>query len=170
MLKNKVIDRSFKVTLLEYSIPFEKEFYLFIKNYSLKKFVYNSNSYFDDLNVKEKLKVKINKYIIDIANEHRATLCSAWIQKYSKNQFHEVHTHGSGDFLSFVWYIDCTKNSSKTIFHNQGYPYVDTHGVEITPEKNKLILFDGTIPHYVLPNKDTRRLIISGNLKKWQKQ
>ena len=164
-----MIDHSFKITIVEYLVSPEKEFCSFIKNYPLKKFNFNSNSYFDDSNKTEKLRQKVSKYIIDIAEEHNATLTSAWVQKYDENEFHDLHIHGSGDFLSFVWYIDCTENSSPTAFHNPGYPYINTHKLEITPKKNKLILFDGTIPHYVLPNKDTKRLIISGNLKKWQK-
>ena len=159
-----MIDHSFKITLVEYNIPCDKEFYNYIKNFPLDKYEYNSNSYFNTLN--EKLVPKVDKYIRNIAKNHKCNLTNAWIQKYNKNQFHDVHIHGRGDLLSFVWYIDCTKNSSKTIFHNPGYPYIDTHRIEITPEKGKLILFDGTIPHYVLPNKDTRRLIVSGNFLK----
>ena len=164
-----MIDHSFKMTLVEYSVSYEEDFYSYVKNFPLRKYEYNNNSYFIEDNEKKSLTEKVNKYIKHIADSYKATLIDTWIQQYNENQFHDVHIHGEGHLLSFVWYIDCTKNSSKTIFHNQGYPYINTNRLEITPEKNKLILFDGTIPHYVLPNKDTTRLVISGNLKKWLK-
>jgi len=161
-----MIDHSFKITLVEYLVTCDEDFYLYIKNFSLQKYEYNNNSFFIKNDEKKYVTEKVNTYIKHIADSHKAVLINTWIQQYNENQFHDLHIHGSGEFLSFVWYIDCTENSSKTIFHNQGYPYISTNRLEITPEKNKLILFDGTIPHYVLPNKDTTRLIISGNLKK----
>lgn len=163
-----MIDHSFKVTLLEYLVPYNIEFYNYINNYSLDNFEYNSNSFFSS-SKDDDLKIKINKHIAPILEEHKIILSESWIQKYNEFQFHDMHTHGTGKCLSFVWYIDCTENSSKTIFHNQGYPYIDTHKLIVTPQKNKLILFDGTIPHYVLPNKDKTRLIIGGNLIKPEK-
>ena len=162
-----MIDHSFKITIMEYNVTYNKKFYKYIKTYPLDKYEFCNNSYFNKSPSKENLKKEVNKYIKNIADDHKSTLADTWIQQYNKNQFHDMHTHGTGDFLSFVWYIDCTKNSSKTIFHNQGYPYINTHQLEIQPKKGKLVLFEGTVPHYVLPNKDETRLVVSGNLKKW---
>jgi len=160
-----MIDHSFNVKILEYSLPFDDDFFKYIKKYSLKCFEKNNNSYFDEKEDLE-LKEKVNFYIKPIAEQNNSVLVRTWIQQYNEEQFHDLHVHGSGDLLSFIWYIDCTKKSSFTVFYNQGYPYIHTHNFFVKPEKNKCILFDGSLPHLVLPNKDKKRLIISGNLKK----
>ena len=165
----KMIDHSFKIKLVEYYVPYTEDFYEHIKKYPLNKFEYNNNSYFDKSKENQELNKQVDTYIKPIAEEHNAVLTNTWIQHYNEGQFHDLHTHGSGEYLSFIWYIDCTENSSSTVFYNQGHPYISTHQLVIEPKKNKFILFDGTIPHLVIPNKDTTRLIISGNLKKWQK-
>ena len=164
-----MIEHSFKFQIFEFKLPFDDEFYNFVKNHPLEDYEYNSNSYFNSEENKQSLIDKVKPYIDPIAKQLNVTFSQAWIQKYKKDHFHDLHTHGTGELMSFVWYIDCTKNSAKTVFHNPGYPYIDTHCLMVYPEKGKLIVFDGSIPHFVLPNRDDKRLIISGNLKKWLK-
>ena len=162
-----MIDHSFNIKILEYSLPFDNNFFKYIKKYPLNNFEYNNNSFFNE---KEDLELneKVNSYIKPITDQNNCILVKTWIQKYNKGQFHDIHIHGNGEFYSFIWYLDCTGNSSPTVFYNQGYPYIFTHKFFVKPNKNKFILFDGTLPHFVLPNKDTTRLIISGNLKKYE--
>jgi hypothetical protein len=169
--KNKlsfINNYNFVFIVKEYKIDFDNKFYQLIKNFPLNKFEYNNNSYFDKSSNREVLKKEVDKYIHPIAQEHSSKLEDVWIQKYNKLQFHDLHIHGQNNY-SFVWYIDCSEKSSKTIFHNPGYPYIDTQRVEVIPSKGKFILFDGVIPHYVLPNNDSKRLIVSGNLLKHEK-
>jgi|APGre2960657404_1045060.scaffolds.fasta_scaffold59247_2 hypothetical protein len=160
-----MIDHSFNIKILEYSLPYDKNFFKYIKEYPLKSFEHNNNSYFNEKEDSE-LNEKVNGYIKSIADQNNCVLVKTWIQQYNEGQFHDIHTHGNGEFYSFIWYLDCTEKSSFTVFYNQGYPYILTHKFFSKPEKNKFILFDGTLPHFVLPNKDNTRLIISGNLKK----
>lgn len=167
-LKNNISfinDYSFVCIVKEYKINFDNNFYKFIKKFTLNKFEYNNNSYFNKSNDREILKKEIEKYINPIAHEHSCKLEDVWIQKYNKLQFHDLHIHGQNNY-SFVWYIDCSDKSSRTIFHNPGYPYIETQRVEVYPSKGKFILFDGVVPHVVLPNKDNKRLVVSGNFLK----
>ena len=159
-------DHSFKLKIIEYSISYTEEFYNYVRDYPLNKFEYNNNSFYIKQKEDQELLKQVDTYVKPIADEHNSVLDNTWIQHYDKGHFHDLHIHGSGEFLSFIWYIDCTENSSSTTFFNQGYPYIETHKLIIKPKKNKFILFDGTIPHLVSPNKDTTRLIVSGNLKK----
>lgn len=87
---------------------------------------------------------------------------NCWVQKYKQGQYHPLHTHGVEGF-SFVFYINVTDNSSKTCFYNPGYPYVQTHEYIVKPKRGLIIIFDKAIPHFVEPNKDEERLIVSGN-------
>ena len=163
-----MIDHSFSFLLKEYEVNFNEEFKNFIINYPVDKFEFNDNSFYNtDSN--DRLKNETNNYLKNIFDEHSLYLDYVWVQKYDLKKFHDLHIHGWGDIFSFVWYINCTDKSSKTVFFNPGYPYLRTHQLEITPKSGKLILFNGCLPHYVLPNDDNKRIVISGNLKLWQK-
>ena len=146
------------------NIGINKSFVNRLKKIKLKKFEFNSNNYLVD---QESIECKeLNNFLQEIAkkiqlNSFRIT--KTWLQKYNKNNFHDCHTHDLASF-SFVYYLDCTKNSSDTLFYNPLYPYYQFNQYRVKPEKGKCVVFSGAIPHAVLPNKDDKRLILSGNV------
>ena len=121
----------------------------------------NQTSFYDK---NENLDELINKKIGHIFKQLNFKLNHCWVQKYLNYSHHAVHTHDPKG-VSFVWFIEGSKNSSPISFYDVGYPYVDVN----TPKDFKfvpgtLLLFPGYIPHEVRPNKTDNRLIVSGNL------
>jgi len=157
-------NHSFIFKILEYSVFIDTLFYDKIKSWPLDRYDYNNNSYFNNPLLQE-LNNLVDDKLKYIFKENNCRLFDTWIQSYQDNQFHDLHLHPES-FMSFVWYIDCTDKSSETIFYNPGYPYIERNKLHIKPEKGKLILFDSALPHHVLPNKDSQRLVISGNCNK----
>ena len=113
-----------------------------------------------------KLNEKILKYLIDFFKKHKLQISSVWAQKYLNGR-HEAHIH-SNSIFSFVWYVQADEKCSKIVFHNPGWPYVDSHRIEIQPYTGTLLMFNSLIPHEVLYNTKQVRNIISGNLS-WLK-
>ena len=149
----------------EYEVNVDEQFKKFVENCELKKHKENSNN-FDNVSDSAYLKEVLNNKLKKIMLENNCSLNSCWIQKYYPGNYHSLHVHGNGNNYSFVWFIDCTEKSSSIVFHNLGYPYVVTNTIPIKPEIGKLLFFDGSVPHMVLPNEDSTRLIISGNCDK----
>ena len=116
---------------------------------------YNENPSFNDF-IKNKLS--------DVFKKYNLILKKSWVQKYSKNSYHVLHTH-SISHKSFVWFIEGDKNSSPLYFYDVGYPVVNTNqSIKINFVPGTLIIFPGFIPHEVRPNKNNNRLIVSGNV------
>ena len=106
---------------------------------------------------------KKNK-LSDVFKKHNLTLQNSWVQKYSKNSYHNLHTHNILH-KSFVWFIEGDKNSSPLYFYDVGYPVVNTdQTIKINFVPGTLVIFPGFIPHEVRPNKSNNRLIVSGNV------
>ena len=146
-------------------IELTQEYIDFVNNVELELSHINYTSYYkeDNIILKNKTFNIILPFLKKIKNKGSILFEHCWVQKYKKEQYHHLHTHGSGGY-SFVLYVSETKNSSNTCFFNPGYPYVHTHEYISKPKKGKIILFDKTIPHSVEPNKDEERLIVSGNI------
>ena len=146
------------------NIGINKSFVNRLKKIKLKKFEFNLNNYSID---EESIACKeLNNFLQEIAEKIKLDsfkITKTWLQKYNKNNFHDCHTHDLANF-SFIYYLDCTKNSSDTWFYNPLYPYYHFNQYRVKPEKGKCIVFSGAIPHAVLPNKDDKRLILSGNV------
>lgn len=145
-----------------------------VKNKSLKTYEFNKSNYFDenDNNFSLKTSEQLKNYLIEVLKElnHKEKLnykeCrieNTWIQKYNNNDFHDCHIHNATGF-SFILFIDCTENSSETLFYNVGYPYFSIKNYRVKPKIGRCIVFHGAIPHTALPNKDEKRLIVSGNI------
>jgi len=139
-----------------------------VKNKSLKNFEFNQNNYFEknDVYFSFQTNNQIKDYLLEILKQldcKEYKIVDIWIQKYGNNNFHDCHIHNTDGF-SFIIYIDCTKNSSETLFYNVGYPYFLTKTYRVKPKKGRCVVFHGAIPHTGLPNKDDKRLIVSGNI------
>ena len=149
-----------------------------VKNKYLKKFEFNENNYFeqDDNYFSLQTSELLKNYLIEILQElnnkenlnyKECRIENTWVQKYKVNDFHDCHIHNPKGF-SFIIYVDCTEDSSETLFYNVGYPYVSTTTYRVKPKAGRCVVFHGAIPHTALPNKDDKRLIVSGNIKFYQ--
>ena len=103
------------------------------------------------------------KHILEQLNFSSYEMNYCWVQKYEKLNYHDCHIHNANGF-SFILYLNCSEKSSDTIFYNVGHPYLTLYNYRIKPKIGKCVVFHGAIPHGVLPNEDTERFIISGNL------
>lgn len=114
------------------------------------------------------LKNHVYKYITifveQIMKQKKFDVKGSWLQAYRKNDFHEMHIHNCkiNDY-SLIFYIQCTKDSSRTVFSTPGAPYVTAPTVPIEAEKSKFVIFPGSVPHYVTPNQDEERIVLSCN-------
>lgn len=146
------------------NLKLDKTFVNKVKKFKLDQYEFNHNNYYN--NTKNISCVELDNFFKEIAEDLKLTsfkITKTWIQKYNKNHFHDCHTHDLVNF-SFIYYLDCTKNSSDTLFYNPLYPYYHFNEYRVKPEKGKCVVFSGAIPHAALPNKDDKRLILSGNL------
>jgi len=149
-------------------LKLNKDYINFVKNKYLKKYEFNKNNFFEekDNNFSYQTNNEIKFFLLKILkklNCKQYTIENTWIQKYNINDFHDCHIHNPNSF-SFVLYIDCTKNSSETMFYNVGYPYFTIKYYRVKPKIGRCVVFHGAIPHAALPNKDDNRLIVSGNI------
>ena len=97
-------------------------------------------------------------------NKTRYNLLHTWVQKYDNHDWHQVHVHNPTDY-SFIYFIDCTKDSSPTTFYTPGHPYVMEEPIHVVAKKGRCVIFKGGIPHEVRPNNDNVRKVVSGNVR-----
>lgn len=143
----------------------QKLLHLVVKNY---KNIDHYTTYHKEniLNLPEINSLK-NK-LINIFDNLNLKVIHAWIQGYGENNFHDCHTHSECSY-SCVLYLNCSDQSSETVFYHPTHPHASSYQVKktmikIKPKIGKLIIFPSYLPHTVLPNKDRKRLILSANL------
>ena len=161
-----MFQHSFVYSLFEEHVEVDNDTKKEIKKVILKKDKYNPdmnlNSYHEENN--KKLFNFINKKLAEIFKKYNVTLKSCWVQKYGKNNYHNLHTHNAEE-KSFVWFIDGDKDSSPLTFYDVGYPLIRTDQIltfKFVP--GTFVIFPGYLPHEVYPNKSKNRLIVSGNV------
>jgi len=166
----------FEHVVYEFATQFDNSSTLnFIKNTKkhddeemLTTFFSNSNIIFDE-KLKD-LRAHIEKYIamftVNVLSKKRYKILSSWLQAYRPMDVHGLHTHETTlkDY-SLIFYIQCSDSSSKTVFYAPGYPYIESPEIQISPEKSKFVIFPGSTPHEVRPNKDDQRIIFSCNFQ-----
>ncbi len=84
-----------------------------------------------------------------------------WTQLYFANDYHAAHTHHNGrDAISFVHFIEPTKENNFVFLDNDGNEHV-------IPEQNEgdIICFPSYIWHKVKPLKSGRRFAVAGNIE-----
>jgi len=134
----------------------------------------NTTTYFHTSNILNypelnKFKEELLQYFVSFSgkflNANKITIEDSWVQYYTSNQFHSTHVHGTVEKnkYSFIFYIQTSEQSAKTVFNGPGYPYIHSDEIKILPKTNKLVIFDSHLPHYVEFNKDEQRIILSGN-------
>jgi hypothetical protein len=149
-------------------ITLNKNYINIVKNKKLTNFEFNKNNYFkkNNINFINQTSNEIKNFLLEIIKQLNYTkykIENVWVQKYNDSDFHDCHIHNPNGF-SFIIYIDCTDSSSETMFYNVGYPYFTIETFKIKPKIGRSIVFHGAIPHTALPNKDDKRLIVSGNI------
>ena len=164
----EVLTLKFESNIYLKEIPLKDRFISSLETVKLKKYKDNHNNYFDsdrDLIRTAMIGSYLKTHIHQILQRDFA-LNRWWIQKYEKENFHDLHTHGSETNLySFILYLKTTPKSSKTMFYGPGYPMVNWERKEVQPKPGLFILFPSYIPHSVGYNKDNKRLILSGNIQ-----
>ena len=149
-------------------ISLEKKFIKSLEQTKLTKYDINQNNYFDEHvdGVRTKMIGSyLQPHIYQILRKN-FIIRKWWIQKYEKENFHDLHIHGNKhNWFSFILYLKATSKSSKTIFYGPAHPLITWEGKEVKPEPGLFVLFPSYIPHSVGYNKDKQRLILSGNIE-----
>jgi uncharacterized protein (TIGR02466 family) len=142
----------------------QKILHLLVKNYKAEE---HYTTYYKDsvliFSELSSLKEKLTK----IFDELNLKIIHAWVQGYGQEDKHVLHTHGDAMYSSIL-YLNCTKNSSETVFYHPLYPHhyfykIKKEKIIVKPKVGKLIIFPSYIAHEVKPNKDRSRLIMSLN-------
>jgi len=160
-----MFEHSFKYTIIEEYVEVDNSIIKEIKKIKLKKDKnipnMNLNSFYE---VNKSFDNLIEKKLNHVFKKYKLKLDVCWIQKYLKNSYHGLHTHGLED-KSFVWFIEGNKNSSPLYFYDVGYPMININqSIKVNFVPGTLVIFPGFIPHEVRPNKSNNRLIVSGNV------
>jgi hypothetical protein len=79
----------------------------------------------------------------------------AWVAKYSEGDYAIEHDHIPYAF-SYVYFVNTPKGSSPLVF--------STSGKRIKAEEGKVIIFPGSLRHYVPKNRCEGRVTIAGNV------
>lgn len=112
--------------------------------------------------------INLKKTLEDIFDKLNLKVLHAWVQGYGEDNFHDCHTHPECMY-SCVLYLNCSNESSNTIFYHPTHPHssmyhIEKTSIKIKPKIGKLVIFPSYLPHTVLPNKDKKRLVLSANL------
>tara|TARA_R100001129_G_scaffold98845_3_gene67259 strand:+ start:2298 stop:2807 length:510 start_codon:yes stop_codon:yes gene_type:complete len=159
----------FETNIYTTTIKLNKKFLSLFEDMFLQEREDNKNNYykkeFSDKIKEQDICDYISPAITKIV-KGKFRLDSWWVQRYGPGDFHKIHTHGAAPNLkSFVLYLNCSKDSSKIVFYQPGYPLLEEQKPHyVTPHKGLLIVFPSYIPHQVLRNNDNERLILSGNI------
>ena len=154
-----------------------QELYDYVVSYEMEKIDHVETSFYKkemDLRLAELTMSCVEDFFIEIGKRIGKTslqLLKIWVQRYEKFSHHAIHVHAhDAHNYSFVLYIDCTEDSAGTMFYSVGFPYVDHTNYTVQPLKGRCVVFPGAMPHEALPNKDDKRVIVSGNIVYFDKE
>lgn len=149
--------------------PFSKQYHIdienFIKNNINENIVSNVKSKMTDWDLsnniifdpfKEWILNNINvEYSKFLHYHYSIRIKNLWGIVYEKGNYTDPHDH-LPYFLSFCYYIKCTKYSSPLVF--------TTSRQKIYPKSGKLIIFPSHLIHHVPKEKTNERICLAGNL------
>ena len=165
-----LITHTFSTSLYHKDLEPSEKLEEFCKNYSLKNISEHNTSFFEPLQkeLADLLMPVIKNFFQEVGSKYGYVgmeLKHTWIQHYETAHSHRIHIHSVfPDDWSFVYYVDCGEDSAETVFYNYGYPYID-HGVyKVKPKRGRCVLFPGAMSHEAQPNREDKRMVISGNL------
>ena len=127
----------------------------------------NNQQILNEANLKD-LKGHVEQFLDiftkNVLEKNTFKITESWIQTYRKNGHHLLHVHHlEKNSYSLIFYIECTEQSSKTVFFCPGFPYTYNDSIKIIPKKSKFVIFPGHVPHEVEYNQDDQRIIFSCN-------
>ena len=129
----------------------------------------NTNILTDEklIDLKNHISNYIEIFVKNIIKKEKYEVENSWLQAYRNGDAHGLHVHdGLGAHsYSLIFYVQCTEQSADTLFYSPGYPYIHSPTMRVTPNKSKLLIFHGSMPHEVEENKDNQRIIFSCNFK-----
>ncbi len=118
------------------------------------------------INLKNHILNILNIFTKNVLKKKFFNLHTSWFQMYKINDYHDLHIHETEEnCYSFIFYVQCSEDSSQTEFFMPGHPYARGPSFLISPKKSKIVLFPGHVPHQALSNNDEKRIILSGNFK-----
>ena len=110
------------------------------------------------------MKNVINSFSKQILGLHSPIIDRSWFQAYDEGAHHQLHIHDPYENrYALIYYLQATEKSSPTFFYMPGHPYITCKEISIPAETNKIVIFNGFIPHEVLRNEDDARMIFSCN-------
>lgn len=174
--KNLIISKiSFDISFYEIELEFDNSSVInYLKNHKMIK-EEMLTTYYEYTNVLEEKNLEdfknhiynhINLFVKNVLKKEKVILKESWFQAYETNSYHPLHIHGVQEKdWSFIYFVQASLSSAKTIMHLPGYPYVPNVRKYITPRKDLLVMFPSYLPHQVELNKDSERIILSANLE-----
>lgn len=170
-MSNTITQIDFTESLFYQDLVLAQDLEIYVKSLDLQKIDHVETSFYDkdpDVKLIELVMQDIEPFFVEVGkklNKNGLQVLKMWVQKYKENKYHPIHVHVTHAYnYSFVYYIDCDDTSACTVFYSPGYPYVDHTTFKLEPKKGRCVLFPGAMPHEAMPNNDTSRLIVSGNI------
>lgn len=146
-----------------------------IKNEDFQTCVYMKTTFFKFNNILEKkqydfLLKTCSDFINKVGQDNSYTswiIHNSWFQIYHKGHFHDTHSHSMDkDNWNFIFYLNANKNASDLVVLQPGYPYInEDKRLTIKPKTFLAVAFPGHLPHFVEPNKDDKRIVLSCNVE-----
>jgi hypothetical protein len=176
-MPGEFVQKDFVESMFHQDLEVSQELYDYVMSYQMEKIDHVETSFYRkdmDLRLAEMTMRCVEDFFVEIGKRIGKTslqLLKIWVQRYEQYSHHAIHIHApDAHNYSFVFYIDCTEHSAGTMFYSLGYPYVDHTNYTVQPLKGRCVVFPGAMPHEALPNKDNRRVIVSGNFVYFDKE
>ncbi len=170
-MTSEIHQKDFIESLFYQDLEVSQELYDYVSSYNMDKIDHAETSFYNtelDLHLVKLTMQCVESFFIGVGKKLNKTgfqVLKMWVQKYVEYNYHAIHTHAlDAHNYSFVFYVDCTDQSACTMFYSVGYPYVDHTNFKLQPLKGRCVIFPGAMPHEAMPNKDNKRLIVSGNI------
>lgn len=172
MTDNKITQIDFTESLFYQDLGVNQELEDYVKTSNLTAIDHVKTSFYEKQQDEKLIKLtmqSVEPFFIEVGKKLNKTgmqVLKMWIQKYEPNGYHPIHVHEPHHFsFSFVYYVDCADTSACTVFYSPGYPYVDHTTFKLEPKKGRCVIFPGAMPHEAMPNNDSSRIIVSGNIQ-----
>ena len=170
-MAKEIVQKDFVESLFYQDLDVSAELYDYVNAFAGDKIDHVETSFYKSRPDERLIKLTmecVEPFFIEAGNRLNKTglhVLKMWIQKYQPYSYHPIHTHAlDAHNYSFVFYVDCTGQSGCTMFYSVGYPYVDHTNFKVQPVRGRCVLFPGAMPHEAMPNQDSTRVIVSGNI------
>lgn len=176
-MPNEIIQKDFIESMFHQDLQVSQELFDYATSYDMERIDHVETSFYKkemDIRLAELTMKCVEDFFIEVGKKlgkSSLQLLKVWVQRYEEYSHHAIHIHAPDAFnYSFVFYVDCTEKSAGTMFYSVGYPYVDHTNFSVECVRGRCVLFPGAMPHEALPNRDNKRLIVSGNIVYFDKE